>query len=337
MPVSPGTDFLRHNVIGLAPAFLESLERIRRISAAGATALIQGETGTGKELAARAIHYLGPRRAFPFVAVNCGAIPESLIESEFFGHVRGAFTDAKDAREGLVAQASGGTLFLDELEVLSPRGQVVLLRFLQDHVYAPIGGGASRKANVRIIGATNTDLAALASRGSYRLDLVFRLGVLSVCLPPLRDRPGDPRLLASAFVQRFCRQYQCELRPLSAAAVQRLDRYEWPGNVRELENAIHREVVLSDSSEIALSEIDIGPVADPPHDPSAGSGSVASFGAARARVLADFEKTYVTELLARTRGNVSLAARIAGKDRSRFGKLIRKHGLERDDFVRRAG
>ncbi len=337
MLVPHDPDFLRQNVIGSAPAFLDALERIRRISASGAAALIQGETGTGKELAARAIHYLGPRHALPFVPVNCGAIPESLIESEFFGHVRGAFTDAKDAREGVVAQAGAGTLFLDELETLSPRGQVVLLRFLQDQVYTPVGGGASRKANVRIIGATNADLGALAARGAFRTDLVFRLGVLSVALPPLRDRPGDPRLLAAAFVQRYCQQYQCEVRPLSCGAIRRLEEYDWPGNVRELENAIHREVVLSDGPEITLSEINIVAAHDSPQVPAGDSGSVVSFGTARARVLADFEKRYVSDLLSRTRGNVSLAARLAGKDRSRFGKLLRKHGLERDAFARRAG
>ena len=337
MPVSSNPDFLHESIIGSAPAFLAALDRIRRISACGATALIQGETGTGKELAARAIHYLGSRHALPFVAVNCGAIPEALIESEFFGHVRGAFTDAKERREGVVARAGGGTLFLDELEVLSPRGQVVLLRFVQDQVYTPVGGATSRQANVRIIGATNTDLAVLAARGLYRTDLVFRLGVLSVSLPPLRDRPGDPLLLASAFVRRFCQQYNRELRSLSADAIRRIERYDWPGNVRELENMIHREVVLSDAPAITLAELDIG-AGQPPGPAHAGeSGSVVSFGAARARVLADFEKNYVSDLLSRTCGNVSLAARLAGKDRSRFGKLLRKHGLNRDSFARRAG
>ena len=328
------TDFLHRNMIGSAPQFLAALERIRKVSGSDATVLIHGETGTGKELAARALHYLGARRASPFVAVNCGGIPDSLIESEFFGHVRGAFTDAKDSREGVVAQARGGTLFLDELEALSPRGQVVLLRFLQDQIYTPVGAGVSRKANVRIIGATNADLPALGASGRYRMDLVFRLCVLAVALPPLRERPGDALLLAHSFMQRFSAQYGCEPRPIAEIAIRCLERYSWPGNVRELENLIHREVILSDEPEISLSEI---------HSAVAGSSAVTSdaalprFGVAKARVIAEFEKTYIADLLSHTRGNVSLAARLAGKDRSRFGKMLKKHGLQRDAFVRRAG
>jgi DNA-binding NtrC family response regulator len=334
MPVPSQPDFLHQNLIGSAPQFLESLERIRKISASDATVLIQGETGTGKELAARAIHYLGARRASPFVAVNCGAIPDSLIESEFFGHVRGAFTDAKYSRDGVVAQARAGTLFLDELEALSPRGQVVLLRFLQDQIYTPVGAGASRKANVRIIGATNADLSALAARNRYRSDLVYRLCVLSVALPPLRDRPGDAQLLARSFTKRFGKQYGREPLPLSKIAIRCLDSYSWPGNVRELENLIHREVILADEPEITLKEIHAAVAATPV---AAAEPVVHRFGVAKARVIAEFEKSYIADLLAKTRGNVSLAARLAGKDRSRFGKLLKKHGLERDAFARSAG
>jgi DNA-binding NtrC family response regulator len=334
MRVLSEPDFLHQNLIGSAPQFLESVARIRKFAACDATVLIEGETGTGKELAARAIHYLGARHASPFVAVNCGAIPDSLIESEFFGHVRGAFTDAKYSRDGVVEQARAGTLFLDELEALSPRGQVVLLRFLQDQIYTPVGAGACRKANVRIIGATNADLRALASRNSYRMDLVYRLCVLAVALPPLRERPGDAQLLARRFTERFSKQYGRPSRPLSSIALRCLENYSWAGNVRELENLIHREVILSDEPEITLSEIH-SVVAD--RTPPAPEPAFHRFRVAKARVISEFERNYIADLLARTRGNISLAARLAGKDRSRFGKLLKKHGFARAAFARRAG
>jgi|KBSSwiStaDraftv2_1062776.scaffolds.fasta_scaffold05606_4 DNA-binding NtrC family response regulator len=316
---------LRENLIGNAPSFRRALDLIHKIAACDATVLIEGETGTGKELAARAIHYFGKRRDSPFVPVNCGAIPESLIESEFFGHARGAFTDAKEAREGLVAQARGGTLFLDELEVLSARGQVILLRFLQDHVYRPVGDMSTRNGDVRVIGSSNTHLATLAARGQYRSDLAFRLRVLSLELPPLRARPGDAGLLAESFSRRFCAQYGRPPRPLSEVARRSLEGYSWPGNVRELENMIHREVLLIDGPEITLGELDaaVGVPASENRD------AVPRFGVAKARAIREFERAYLSDLLRRTQGNISLAARLAGKDRSRLGKLVKKHGLER--------
>src|SRR5262245_22968109 len=239
-------DFISLNLVGESPAFLEALRCIRRLSRCDATVLIEGETGTGKELAARAIHYLGARHAAPFIPVNCGAIPDSLVESEFFGHARGAFTDAKETRAGVIEQAEGGTLFLDELESLNLRAQVALLRFLQDHTYRPVGGTAVRTANIRVIGSTNADLAALARRGSFRPDLLFRLTVLPLNLPPLRARRGDAVLLADRFVRRFAVQYQLESRPLDVAAIHYLETHDWPGNVRELENLIHRALLLSE-------------------------------------------------------------------------------------------
>ena len=189
----------RLNFIGEAAVFLDILRFIYRVACCEAPVLLQGETGTGKELAASAIHYLSARRNGPFIPVNCGAIPDTLIESELFGHVRGAFTDAKEPRQGVVGQARGGTLFLDELEVISHRGQVALLRFLQDQRYCPIGGAAAKKGDVRVIGASNTDLAKLAARGEFRQDLLFRLNVLICQLPPLRARGDDVLLLAARF------------------------------------------------------------------------------------------------------------------------------------------
>jgi DNA-binding NtrC family response regulator len=333
MPDSASVDFTRQNLIGSAPRFLDALTLIRKSASCDATVLIHGETGTGKELAARAIHYLGARRDGPFVPVNCGAIPDSLLESEFFGHVRGAFTDARDTRQGVVRQARGGTLFLDELETLSPRGQVVLLRFLQDHHYKPVGGEQIHQANVRIIGSTNADFRIMTAQGRFRLDLFFRLQVLSVELPPLRERPGDAILLARHFVEKLRAQYERAPMALTENATRYLERHDWPGNVRELENLVHRELLLADGSEIALRS-----VVGPRPDGSDGSDPVQHFGLAKARMIAEFEKAYIADLLHRTRGNVSLAARLAGKDRSRLGKLVKKHGLERLTFMRqRAG
>jgi DNA-binding NtrC family response regulator len=330
MPERGGTDFVRQHLIGSAPSFLHALSLVRKSAACDATVLIHGETGTGKELAARAIHYLGARRVGPFVPVNCGAIPDALLESEFFGHVRGAFTDARETREGVVSQARGGTLFLDELEVLSPRGQVVLLRFLQDRIYKPVGGEHIHQANVRIIGSTNADLRAMAADGRFRLDLFFRLQVLSVELPPLRDRPGDAALLASNFVERLGTQYGRREVSLAPEALRYLEWYDWPGNVRELENIIHRELLLADGSEITLQAAleSARPAALP------AAAEVQPFRVAKARIIAEFEKDYIADLLHRTRGNVSLAARLAGKDRSRLGKLVKKHGLDRLTLAR---
>jgi DNA-binding NtrC family response regulator len=321
----------RLNLVGESDAFQGVLRLLQRLSLCDATVLIRGETGTGKELIARAIHYLGVRRNSPFIAVNCGAIPDSLVESEFFGHTRGAFTDAKHARTGVVAQAQGGTLFLDEVDSLSARSQVTLLRFLQDYEYRPVGAAALTTANVRIVAATNADLEQLVASGTYRQDLLYRLNVLSVYLPPLRERAGDARLLAEAFLRRLSVQYGIR-KTLHADTLAFLCEYGWPGNVRELENLIQREFLLSDEPTIRITTANAsGPRAS---GPAAGSLTGDGFRAAKARVIAQFERAYICELLSRTHGNISLAARLCGKERSRFGKLVKKYGLDREHFCR---
>jgi DNA-binding NtrC family response regulator len=334
-PEPAGTTLAQLALVGDSPQFRDALNLIRKVAACNATVLINGETGTGKELAARAIHYLGGRRNAPFIAVNCGAIADTLIESEFFGHVRGAFTDARESRAGLIAQARGGTLYLDELEALSPRGQATLLRFLQDQEYRPVGGVLVRNADVRVIASSNVDLMAAASGGTFRSDLLFRLSVLTVCLPPLRDRPGDARLLADCFIRRLSAQYGKPSKPLDAAALEFLDRYHWPGNIRELENLVHREFVLGEGPCISLSS------GSTPNDKTSRLVRSAPkipidcpFRQAKALVIEEFERTYITELLRKTRGNVSLAARLSGKERSRIGKLIKKYKIERVAFAR---
>jgi DNA-binding NtrC family response regulator len=328
-------DFGELNLVGRAPAFLDALELVRRSAACDATVLVQGETGTGKELVARAIHYLGVRRPFPFIPVNCGALPDTLVENELFGHVRGAFTDARGARRGLIAEAEGGTLFLDEIEALSQKAQVALLRFLQDFEYRPLGGGDPRNANVRIIGASNAELGALARAGKFRQDLLFRLNVLSIELPPLRARSGDALLLAEMFLQRLERRYRRQPKRLHPDAVPRLLAYSWPGNVRELENLLHREFLMGDGPVLRLHSL--AEAATPARAQAEAVSSPrlteSSFQDAKASAIAHFERAYIVELLARTRGNISQAARISGKERSRLGKMVKKYGLERGSFV----
>ena len=324
-------DFSRLNLIGASRAFLDALDLIRKYAAYEATVLIQGETGTGKELAARAIHYMSARRDMPFIPVNCGALPDSLLESEFFGHVRGAFTDAREARPGLITQARGGTLFLDEIEAMTPRAQVTLLRFLQDKDYRPLGG-ATISTDVRVVGSTNADLRAAARQGKFRADLLFRLDVLPLRLPALKDRAGDVMVLVDSFLDRLNRQSGGPLTVLHAASVPVLNAYSWPGNVRELENLIQREFILSSESPVIhIFEID-GESAAGGSERSTGPEDEA-FKAAKARAVAHFERQYLLELLSRTAGNISLASRISGKDRSDIAKLLRKYGIERRQFT----
>jgi DNA-binding NtrC family response regulator len=324
--------FASLNLIGRSPAFLAALESIGKFASCDATVLIQGETGTGKELAPRAIHYASSRRDRPFIPINCGALPDSLVESELFGHVRGAFTDAREARIGLVEQAKGGTLLLDEIETITPHAQVALLRFLQDREYRPVGGSAIAKADVRILAATNVDLRSLIRQGAYRLDLFFRLNVLSLRLPALRNRPGDATLLAQDLVDRLNQQWREPGKVLHPDSIALLESHSWPGNVRELENLIQREFILSTGRVIRIASVDQDDREANPHD-AANPPPDLTFKTAKAHAVARFEKGYLVALLARTSGNLSLASRLSGKDRSDISKLVRKHGLRRQSFL----
>jgi len=318
--------------VGCAPVFLDAVRMIRRIATYQATTLVEGETGTGKELAARAIHYLGARRDFPFVPVNCGALPDTLVESDLFGHEKGAFTDAKERRAGLVAEASGGTLFLDEVEAMSPRAQVVLLRFLQDQKYRPVGSHNLSSGNVRIIAASNADLSELARSNLFRRDLLFRLSVLHVRLPPLRERVGDPPLLAQAFVQRFSKVYNRPPKRLHADSIRWCASYDWPGNVRELESLTLREFLLGDGDELRIGAPSKGvTVVDEPSELDQ------TFRRAKALAVARFEELYLRKLMAKTKGNVTLAAKLCHKDRSALSRLVRKYRLSLADFADRDG
>jgi two-component system response regulator GlrR len=321
-------------LVGASPSFLEVVRLVPKLATCDATVLIQGETGTGKELFARAIHYLSARRDYPFIPVNCGAIPDNLLENEFFGHARGAFTDAKEKQAGLVANAEGGTLFFDEIECLSPKGQEVLLCFFQDQAHSPLGARQSVACNVRIIAASNADVIQLVKGGGFRQDLVYRLAIMSITIPPLRERPGDAILLANHFIRRFARQYGRPEKSLDPASAALFARHPWPGNVRELENLVHREFLLADGPQLSINPAALGLA--PSQDPLALAMPVLfdlGFRQAKARMIAEFERAFLMQALAKSRGNVSAAARLVGKERRAFGKLLKKHGIDRAQYL----
>lgn len=325
------------NFIGRSPAFRRLVALIRKMSPYDATVLIEGETGAGKELVARALHYLGTRRNAPFVPVNCGAVPENLIESELFGHTKGAFTDAREARRGLVALAHKGTLFLDEVDALSPRAQVALLRFLQEKEFRPVGSERLERVDVRIIAATNANLAHAVEQGTFRGDLLFRLNVLSLWVPPLRQRPEDIPLLAERFLEEFRERYDKPMHGITDASLNYLCSYHWPGNVRELENVIHREFLLAEEDWLDLAPPEPGGTLQERRGHHGDrrmrrSLHMESFSIAKKQVLNEFERTYLVGLMRDANGNVSLAARRAGKERRAFGRLLKKHNLSRENF-----
>ena len=244
------------SLAGSAESFELALRKIPLLARSDATVLITGETGSGKELVARALHYAGPRASGPFVPCNCGALPDHLIENELFGHVPGAYTDARAEQKGLLSIADGGTLFLDEINSLSLHGQAKLLRFLQDREYRPLGSQQTRRANVRILAATNVDLGELLRTQRFRGDLFHRLNVLQLNVPALRERAEDIPILAYLFLRRHCTNLERPVARFSPEALGALSRYEWPGNVRELESVVQRAVVLASSS--VLSAADLG-------------------------------------------------------------------------------
>jgi DNA-binding NtrC family response regulator len=312
-------------LIGRSPAFREVLEQITLLAASNATVLLEGETGTGKEVCARAIHRLGRRRSGPFVPLNCGAIPTELVENELFGHERSAYTGATSQRDGLVRQACGGTLFLDEVDCLPTSVQVKLLRLLQEREYRPLGAQRIIKADVRFIAATNADIQAAVREGRLRQDLYYRLDVLRVTLPPLRERGEDVLLLAQTFVERFARQHDVRTPALSAEAAQALMQHAWPGNVRELEHVVERALVLAAGRRSALGPEDL-------RLGGASAESLGSFRHAKAQAVERFERCYLERLLRIHGGNITHASTAACKNRRAFFELVRKHGIDASRF-----
>jgi two-component system response regulator GlrR len=323
-------------LIGKSVVFLDMLARIARIANVDATVLISGETGSGKELAARAIHYQGKRADKPFIPVNCGALPDHLIENELFGHGKGAYTDARDAQAGLIAQAEGGTLFLDEIDALSPKAQVSLLRFLQDGQYRPLGGSRLLSADVRILAASNDDLQERVKQDRFRADLLFRLNVMELVVPPLRVRGDDTVLLARHFIEEAACRYNMTHLELHPDTVSWLTRQLWPGNVRELQNRIQREFLMCDGPDILISD----PAPDTERRQKADRRQASrdvqpntlNFNEAKQATLQAFERNHLIRLMRESAGNVSHAARLAGKERRALGKLLKKYRIEPNGF-----
>lgn len=307
-------------LIGTSPAFIAEMRKIPLIAKCSAAVLIQGETGTGKEMCARAIHYLSSQADKPFVPINCGAIPADLVENELFGHRSGAFTGARTSQPGLIEEANGGTLFLDEVDSLPMVAQVKLLRFLHDGEYRPLGSTKVRRASVRIIAATNTDLEGSVARGKMRQDLYYRLNIVPLILPPLRHRAEDVILLAGHFLAKYAAEFGRQVTEFSPEALRALATHHWPGNVRELEHAVQRAVVLSEQDVIHLSDLSL-PFEQSNLEPE-------SLQQAKARMVRQFERNYIRGLLAAYKGNITRAAKAAGKNRRAFWELIRKHRID---------
>ena len=313
-------------LIGESTIFLSAIERSATVARADAAVLITGETGSGKELFARAIHYQGERQAKPFIPVNCGALPDHLFENELFGHAKGAFTDASSAENGLIAEAQGGSLFLDEIDALSATAQVKLLRFLQNGEYRPLGSARSLFADVRVLAATNAELKERVRLKQFREDLFYRLNVLTVAVPSLRQREDDVLRLAEHFIELYAARAGVDAPRLSAVARQKLLDYSWPGNVRELDGVIQRAVLLNTSGTLHAADIDLAD--GEPRQMLARQ----SLRRAKSLVIGEFERGYVINLLAVHKGNISQAAKAAGKDRRTLQRLVRKYSLNREFY-----
>jgi two-component system NtrC family response regulator len=307
------------DILGTTPAMREIFAVVRRVGRTDATVLVQGESGTGKELLARAIHVSSPRRARAFVAINCGAIPETLLESELFGHEKGAYTGAHVARKGKVELADGGTLFLDEIGEMSPTLQVKLLRFLQERQIERIGGREPIRVAARVIAATNKDLKSELQAGRFREDLYYRLSVVNIKLPALRDRGEDVVLIANTLLQRSCREQRRKLR-FSSAALEAIVGYAWPGNVRELENAVQRAVIMASGHVVEPADLGI----EVPSE----RVQVAPLRDVRGKA----DRDALISVLVKTKGNISQAAKQLGVSRPTFHGLLDRHKVEARQF-----
>jgi two-component system response regulator GlrR len=308
------------NIIARSEKMQRVLDLVSRVAETNSTIYISGESGTGKEVVAKAIHLASKRRDKPFVAINCAAIPETLLESELFGYEKGAFTDAKRSHGGLFAQSHQGTIFLDEIGDMSLSVQAKLLRVLQEKRFYPLGSGRPIEVDVRVIVATNKDLEAEVKNGSFREDLFYRIHVVPIDLPPLRQRKEDIPPLAEHFLREISQRMEKDMKGISAMAMQKLMLYDWPGNVRELENTIEHAVAITQHD--VISEEIILPAKDLPAKPLK----------PLKEAVEDFRKGYLVRLLEFTKGNVSKAAEMAGRYRADFYNLLKKHNLKPEDF-----
>lgn len=310
---------LFHEIVGQSAAIQRVLEQIRLVAMSDTTVLIRGESGTGKELVARAIHANSPRRYMPIVIVNCGALAEGVIESELFGHEKGAFTGAHYRRKGKFELADGGTLFLDEIGDISPKTQVDLLRVLEEKKIFRVGGNTPIPVDFRLIAATNKDLEALVAEGRFREDLYYRINVFSITIPPLRERREDIPLLAEHFLKKFAQSMNKPILGISPEALALLEHYDWPGNVRELQNAIERAVLVCRGREIRPEDL--------PLQVNEARGQTMG------KTLAEVERQHIQRILQETRWNISQAARLLGIDRVTLYNKIRKYHLKPDSSV----
>ncbi len=312
-------------VVGVDPAFVAVKQRLPLIAHTDATVLISGETGTGKEVAARAIHYLSSRSSAPFLPLNCGAIPTDLFENELFGHRRGAFTGAQHTSDGIIAEAERGTLFLDEVDTIPLPAQVKLLQFLQSKTFRPLGSGSLRRADVRVVAATNADLESKVKSRAFREDLYYRLNIIPLVMPALRERRADIGPLTQHFLAKHSPASHTAAWEFVPELLHVLEGFDWPGNVRELENVIQQIVALAPPGRVGLEMLPPRLRArTPKHAP-------ASFREAKAHALASFEREYAIRLLGAFNGNVTRAAKAAQKDRRAFGRLIKKYAIRHQE------
>ena len=324
-------------IVGKSPAMQRVFTMIERVASVDSTVLITGESGTGKELVARAIHILSPRRRAPFVPVNCGAIPAELLESELFGHEKGAFTNAIRTRPGRFELANGGTIFLDEIGEMSPMLQVKLLRILQERSFERVGGTSTITVDIRVVAATNIDIEEAVRERRFREDLFYRLNVIPIQMPPLRERQEDIPLLIDHFLNRFREKKGWAVEAIDDAAMELLCRYQWPGNVRELENVVERMVVLAQSSVISVDDIpqrirrEVGsapaPAADGVADPAVSAPILPEEGLPLAKTVEEFERSLIVQALERTGWVKSKAAKLLRMNRTTLIEKLKKQGL----------
>ena len=310
-----------HRLVGESEAMRRVFVLVQRVAGTDANVLVTGENGTGKELVAHAIHEASERRSGPFVPINCGAIPEQLLESELFGHERGAFTDAHRMREGKLELAAGGTVFLDEIGELPTQLQVKILRFLQDKVIERVGGREPRRVDARVVAATNRDLKAMMAEGRFREDLFYRLSVVSIVVPPLRERGDDLRLLAEYFLDYYARHHKRRIKGFTQSALRAIQAHAWPGNVRELENRIQRAIILAHDAYIRPEDLELAERAE---DDAQSLQEVRDVA----------ERRLLVNALTRNAGNITRAAREVKVSRPTFHDLLKKHGLDARQFRR---